>query len=415
MHVCLTLPEYLLSSADEKIRFGLEKESFSNFLSEIILGRRVERILLMGSERFQHRVAIELAKKLGVPLLSLEEGYIRPGYVTAEWMGNNRSSPIRAMTDHQLLAEAKPKARPRGSQNRLTTLFWLSTFHYVFRAIGAGVFKRHLYHRERALVSEFFLWQRNWFRKLAHRGMNARVERHLITKCANRFFILPLQVYDDMQLVAAGRQWSNRHIAETALKSFARCAPEDHILVVKVHPFDRGHFSDRNRLLQLAASSGIADRFFIIDDGHLGPLTKASCGMLTINSTSGLLALQHGVKLGVAGEALYSRNSLCIEIKDERDIDQFWGRSKPVDQQLADGFRFALLNHSLLPGNFYSSADRQVAARAVVRRLVAEVPKNVIVDGRLGLSEQECTSRETGVLPRTGGATSGQLAKVKDW
>ncbi|MDX8349437.1 hypothetical protein SLH49_15730 [Cognatiyoonia sp. IB215446] len=415
VQVCLTLPEYLLSSADEKVCYTEEAERFSAFMHDLYRTRRIDRVLLMGSERFQHRVAIMVAEELGIPVLALEEGYIRPGYVTAEWMGNNRSSPIRDLTDQQLLQEPKPKTRLRGSQSRFAVLVLLSTFHYVFRAIGASVFKRHLYHRQRALVREFFLWQRNWMRKLFHSKKNAVLEHRLKTHLAKRFYILPLQVDDDMQLVAAARGWDNRRIAETALKSFARCAPKDHVLVIKVHPFDRGHFADRRRLLRLAKENGIADRFIIIDDGQLGPLTKASCGMVTINSTSGLLALQHGVKLGAAGEAIYSRRSLCFDIKHQDDMDRFWDHNSHVDQRLADGLRFALLNRSLLPGNFYSSSDRQMATLAVASRLVGKVPENISFSRKRGCSSPESTDGSVSLLRRPRRSSDRQLKKVKSW
>src|SRR3546814_15015681 len=51
-------------------------------------------VILFGSGRPIHRVACKAAKAIGVRILSLEEGYIRPGYVTVEPDGNNADSPL---------------------------------------------------------------------------------------------------------------------------------------------------------------------------------------------------------------------------------------------------------------------------------------------------------------------------------
>src|SRR3546814_11132062 len=52
------------------------------------------QVILVGSGRPIHRVACKAAKAIGVRILSLEEGYIRPGYVTVEPDGNNADSPL---------------------------------------------------------------------------------------------------------------------------------------------------------------------------------------------------------------------------------------------------------------------------------------------------------------------------------
>ena len=378
-HICLTLPDYLMSGADDVRSYRGDKESYRQYLRDFLVAERIDRVMIMGSERFAHRVAIALGAELGIPVLSLEEGYIRPGFVTAEWGGNNRISPVCAMSDQELRDEPQPENVPRGSQSRITTLVLTSIFHFLFRSIGAVYYSRRLYHRFRPILPESFFWTRNIWRKFVGRQKNARMIDQVQRRFPKNFYVLPLQVADDQQLVASGRGWTNDSFSIAVLRSFAEHAPKDSALLVKIHPFERGHPSPRRKLLALAKKLGVTDRLFIVDDGNLGGLTKECRGMLTINSTSGFLALQHGVPLGVAGDAIFARESLCFAVPTAEKIDAFWQQAKPAEEDVARGFRWALLNRSLLPGNFYSYTDRMLATRAVATRLINEVPVEAVM------------------------------------
>src|SRR3546814_19076252 len=75
---------------------------------------------------------------------------------------------------------------------------------------------------------------------------------------------------------------------------------------------ERGHSTDRKFIMQTACALGIADRVDVIDIGSLGLLTRHSAGMITINSTSGLSAIFHGVPLLVIGDALSANAKLAF-------------------------------------------------------------------------------------------------------
>src|SRR3546814_14232724 len=93
------------------------------------------------------------------------------------------------------------------------------------------------------------------------------------------------------------RGWNSARLIAETLSSFAKSARADYRLVFKIHPMERGHSTDRKFIMQTACALGIADRVDVIDIGSLGLLTRHSAGMITINSTSGLSAIFHGVPL----------------------------------------------------------------------------------------------------------------------
>lgn len=374
MHVCLTFPDYFWSGADDIRKFRGKRGEFNAYLDGILSSETIDYVLVMGCERFAHRVALAACAKRGIPVLCLEEGYIRPGFVTAEWMGNNRHSPIRELSDEDLRNEPEPADLERGTESRLNLLVISSILHFLLRAFGHVFFGRQLLHQKRRLISEGFYWLRNFARKNLGHGRNKRAIDNLLKSHPGKFYVLPLQVADDMQLVEAGMGWSNETLSKKTLISFSKHAPDDHQLLIKVHPFDRGHPSPRPALYKLACELGIAERVLVVDDGNLGKMTKLSSGMITINSTSGLMAIQNSIPLAVAGDTLYARRSLCFSIENDDDLDKFWTQAKPAEPEIAAGFRRAVLNRSLLPGNFYSHRDSHLAAKAVVGRLINSVP-----------------------------------------
>src|SRR3546814_15133080 len=76
--------------------------------------------------------------------------------------------------------------------------------------------------------------------------------------------------------------------------------------------------------MQTACALGIADRVDVIDIGSLGLLTRHSAGMITINSTSGLSAIFHGVPLLVIGDALNANAKLAVCGNGQPNFDAFW-------------------------------------------------------------------------------------------
>ena len=73
-----------------------------------------DAVVLFGAERLLHRVAIECAEEMGIPVVCLEEGYIRPGYVTMELSGNNWRSPIAGQLPPEEFNARLPGIDPSG-------------------------------------------------------------------------------------------------------------------------------------------------------------------------------------------------------------------------------------------------------------------------------------------------------------
>jgi capsular polysaccharide export protein len=366
--ICFNAGDRLSSRGDKVLNFSGSPESWRSWFTAIINENGFDAVVLFGSERIIHRVAVEAAEQSGIPVLCLEEGYIRPGYVTMELGGNNWRSPLAGQlppTEFSAPRSAGPKALPAAGS--FSAMAWGAFQYFTVRALISTPGERRLFHKQkRTLVSEGFYWIKNYYRKFAHVSRNYRISERLLEHHDKRFFIVPLQVHDDTQLGRAANSWNNQKLILKTIVSFARNAPEGHQLVFKIHPMERGHTRDWHFIRQVSALNDVKDRVHVLDGGSLSLLTRHSAGMITINSTSGLSALHHGVPLAVMGQALYRHASLAFCVEKGMDLDKFWTDGFVAPE--ADRHRYlSWIHHECLAGGDFYAKDGIEAAVSALR------------------------------------------------
>jgi capsular polysaccharide export protein len=328
-----------------------------------------DAVLVIGDQRPIHRIARRIAMAQGIRFFSFEEGYIRPNYVTFEEGGNNARSPVRSSWPPAAEEPAAPPARsfrPRFSQQG-----WKAGVYYAAKTMARPFFPGYLHHRRRALVSEFYFWCRAYKRKLDSRRHDERIIDLLRSADHPPFFMVALQVHDDLQLLKHGRGWRNSTLISKVTASFAAHAPEGCTLVFKVHPADRGHRSYQRRILRQAALHDVGHRVLVLQSGAFAPVVRNARGLITINSTAGIAALEADVPVFALGEAIYS-NSLLVKAHDTpADLDGFWTGPPPPDPEATRSFINHIKLHSLLPGSYYDAETWSDLAKGVAAKLEA--------------------------------------------
>lgn len=78
----------------------------------------------------------------------------------------------------------------------------------------------------------------------------------------------------------------------------------------------------------------MVDRVEYLDGGSLDTLARSAAGMVTVNSTAGLHALQAGCPVKVLGQAVYD----VPEMSFQGTLDEFWVAPTPPDPDLVDAF-----------------------------------------------------------------------------
>lgn len=339
---------------------------WSAYLAAMIAREAISDIVLFGDCRVYHVVAREMADAMGLAVHVFEEGYIRPDWVTCERGGvNGNSSLPREAAIYRALAATLPDVPvhpyiPASFRDRA-----LEAARYFMGCLILGRrFPVYIPHRPYPVLAEL----KGWARRLVARPLaRLRSTRALATLGKRRFFLLPLQLDSDHQIRIHSPFTGMHDALATILASFAAHAPEDVALLVKEHPLDNGLHDWRGAVTALARALDIEDRLFFIEHGDLYSIVEASVGVVTVNSTTGTLALTAGIPVIVLGTAIYN----IPGITHQTSLDQFWTAPEEPDAALYEAFRRVLVVRCLLRGGFSSRAGRDLLLPAATDRLLA--------------------------------------------
>lgn len=353
----------MFCNRDNTLHFDGDLASWESWLRRTLMFGGFGTILLFGSERPAHSIARRIAAATDVKVISMEEGYIRPGFITIEADGNNANSPLVGQIHPNKPVQETP---PGVSYNSLRRMIAFGAAYYTVRGLTAFGARRDLFHRQTPLVSEALYWTRNLARRLLRGEANFAKIQHLLEHCDKRFYLVPLQVGADANLTRFAKGWNSPRLIAESIRSFAKTAPKNTRLVFKIHPMERGHNGLTPLIERTAAACNVADRVDVIETGSLGLLTRHSAGMITVNSSSGLSAIFHGVPLMVLGQAIYAHPDLATVTPD---FDRFWTAGHVAQSDLRETYIAWIKQEALMPGDFYCDIGMQVAARSVLEKL----------------------------------------------
>lgn len=337
------------------------------FIDDFIAREGVTDILMLGEQRDYHLAAAEAAKRHGASVIATDFGYLRPDWIAFEFDGLTGASrfprdpdAIRAIAAASPAPDLTPRHRDAfWTQARLdiayhmaSSLLWFTHPHYkshqpnhpVTTYIGTGL------------------------RMLLQKRRTERATREIAAAEAHDgpTFVFPLQIARDFSI----RAYSPFPDLETPIRqvvaSFARNAPQNARLVLKVHPMDPGLVSWRRVALKEAARHGAEDRVRYIDGGDLNRLIKASAGVVVVNSTVGLAALQRGAPTIALGQAIYDVPGMTAAT----DLDGFWQAPPKPDAGLVNDFIQAITGAIMVRGTFYSEPGLTAAAKGAATRLL---------------------------------------------
>ena len=359
----------LFASARGCVRFTGTLDEWETWLRFEISENKTDCIIFFGSNRPAHKVARRLADLFDIYVLSLEEGYLRSGYVTVEQGGNNQHSPLIAWSPNgsQVSNEGvRHTANPMKSSYAAMS-FWGATY-YVARDIFSYSSDEELFHRPR---ERFFSLSWSWCTHMLRRA-TARITEAPLRRALHRnpgYIIVPLQVSNDSQIREAAREWTTPKLVDACLTALALSHPHQKV-VFKLHPLERGNRKIKKMIRQRAQELKIGQtRYKIIHTGRIGDLTAHSSGMVLINSTSAFSALNHGMPLLVLGAAVFRHEEIATIGETQNDVIDFFRLRFAKSPEKIAAFFEAIKSQSLFPGDFYLSAGRREAIKNIIQKL----------------------------------------------
>ena len=334
------------------------------FLDAYLLENRITDLVLFGDCRPLHHSALGIARLRERRIHVFEEGYIRPDFMTLELGGVNGNSNLSrdpdwyVATARSLPAIPEFASIPASFDRRVRE----GMAYYWAMAKGQLRFRHYRTHRPYSPVREGL----GWFRRLIWRETEGERSRRALQAIKDRrYFCFPLQLSSDAQIRTHSPFPSVTAAIDYVIASFARSAPADTLLVLKKHPLDLGFDAFQRTILHAAERGGVGDRVFYVEHADIVPMVESAIGVVTVNSTTGTLALRRGVPTAVLGQAVYH----MPRITHQGPLDGFWGAPTPPEREVYDAFCRVLYDRSLVHGGFLSDEGMELLVANAVDRL----------------------------------------------
>ncbi len=332
-------------------QFRGDINDWDSFFEDVLEQDAIDVVMLLGDSRLYHRIARKVAKQLSVEVVVFEEGYVRPNYITIEQHGVNGHSQLPKQPEFYRSLPASDKAITFDVKHSFGYSAMWAMIYYAASYLLTPMFSRYMHHRPLSIFEGLF-WVEGYWRKYWFRYKERNMLSVLTTKHAKKFFLAPLQISHDSQVLMHSEYRSVKHFIRNVISSFANNADVKDWLVIKHHPLDRGYHDYTQFIQKLAERYNVADRVKYIHDQHLPTLLAHAKGVVLINSTVGMSALHHQCPVKVCGKAIYDMEGLTYQ----KSLQSFW-RDAPqitVDTELFNKFQRYVIAKTQINGNFYT-------------------------------------------------------------
>ncbi|MBV1868826.1 MAG: hypothetical protein KUG69_13115 [Marinosulfonomonas sp.] len=303
---------------------------FSGWLHDLIGQDGTTDIVMLGDGRAAHVAAIRLCREhlSECRIWIVEHGYLRPGLVLIEpdGMGGGSTIPERFRPD-MLVPKSNTSQYWAGSFLRYAAMD--VTYHLSNLALAWLRYPQYRPHSGIHPLAEYGGWAIKALTGLMRRRGRERAEAQIAGHVGPKF-IYPLQLSHDFQLTRYGTGEAQASVLSGVIQAFLEQAPPDAMLVVKVHPLDNGLTDWRG----VIAATGAGDKVVWLDGGDLDTLLRQTAGVVTVNSTVGLMALRAGVPTHVLGRAVYDLPGMT----DPGPLARFWTDPQGPDGQIVAQF-----------------------------------------------------------------------------
>ena len=359
--------------------FTGSEDEWPLFLDGFIEQRGISDLVLYGDCRPLHHAAHGIARLRGCGIHVFEEGYIRPDFLTLERDGVNGNSTLPR--DPQWYLDRAVQLPPAdelppvpGSRDR--RLRETMAYHFAMTR-GSLRFRHYKNHRPMNTPTEAVGWLWKWAKRSRDRRRSVAA---LKAVGEAPFFCFPLQLSSDAQ-IRIHSPFADMAVAiRYVVRSFARCAPEGTVLLVKQHPLAADLVNYEGVTRREAAQAGVADRVFYVERATIDSLVARAVGVVTVNSTTGTLALREGTPTKVLGQAVYD----MPRITHQGSLDAFWAHPVAPEPAVYDAFCRVLRDRCLVHGGYNSEEGLGRLVDGSVRRLLAD-QIDVMAPAPLGL------------------------------
>ena len=343
--------------------------AWGDYIDRFFVRESVTDLVLLGEQRRYHREAVAAAQARGIRVTVTDFGYIRPDWITFERDGMSGASrfPRDPKAIRALAAKLPiPDWRPRFVDSAFQ-MAWRDLTHNFAQLLFGWLYPG--YRRSDARPHTLIYTPACAWRLFTNSRLKPRADQFVrdLVGSGAPYYVFPLQLDFDFQIIAYSAFDGVGQAIQQVLESFAKHAPAHTRLVLKEHPWDPAITRWERIMASHVERLGLHGRVDYLRGGNLDDLVRASRGMVTVNSTTGLRALQLGRPLKALGQAIYDVPGLSFQ----GSLDEFWIDATPPDAALVTDFLTAIAGTVQIRGVFFDEAGLGPAVEEAVQRLLA--------------------------------------------
>lgn len=336
-----------------------DADAWRTFLEQTMRDRHISAIVTFNDSCRRTRAAHDLAEKLGIARYVLEEGYLRPWWVTFDHVGVNGNSLLPK--DPQFYLQENRATVPRETfKQKFRYLVRDTIVHFSactlmspFLPYDPSYYGDSVWVQAKGYTREYFL------RKTQSEAGCLRQLREHHRRKAGDIFVALMQKPGDAQLRFHSKYRANNPYLREVMSSFAAHADKSAILVVKQHPLDYAVENSKAVFDEMVARHGLQGRAFYIRKLTIESVLAVASGLVTINSTGGLAAIEQGVPTIALGKAIYDVPGMTFQ----DGIDRFWTERRAPDAGLVSAFINYLTAQTQINGGYYSRKSLNLLAK----------------------------------------------------
>ena len=353
------------------------------FFDDFVVNHGVTDLILYGDCRPYHASAHGMARLRGLRVNVMEEGYIRPDFLTLQDDGVNGNSTL-PLDPQWYLDQAEQLSPYDGDLPPVPSTFQARARNTMRNGMASAWMRPYFPYSQTPRPHSFLLESVAWCYKLLTRQSEIQRSAAVWEAVKDKpYFTLPLQLNSDYQIRVHSPFGNMRAALRFVIKSFAQHAPQGVFLLVKRHPLDAGLVAWRRLTNRIAKHYGVADRVSYLPDWDIAEVVSKSLGVVTVNSTVGTLALNSGKPVVVLGHAVYK----VPGVVHQGNLDDFWAAPRQPDLKLYSAFRRVLVDRCLIRGGLLSEEGLELLVANAVERLEKD-PSEVLALPRQGRRRQ---------------------------
>src|SRR5262249_50512295 len=249
-------------------------KNWKSYLAAFVKAKNVTDIIYYADRFPYHIVAAEVARDFGIATFVIENGYLRPDWITLEREGMSTYShfPADPHSIYRVAGKVKeaPDLVPHFAHRAFDETFNEVFFHllaYFFR-LNFPFYRSDRYYNP---VIDYLSGLRRQLR-LNRLGREADAVVSDLVSHTEPFHLVALQTQSDYQIRDNSPYRHISEMIEEVVSSFAKHAPSNDRLVFKLHPHDNGIVPWPRNIARIAAERGVGHRVVSIDGGDLDTL-----------------------------------------------------------------------------------------------------------------------------------------------